>query len=282
MPPRIVEHNRAGFEAAVAALRQTVKERDIRDLLVAVERTGRYHHPVQRAFIAAGFEARTVHPFTTKQFRQPADPGNKTDDTDLVAITRAAINGFALLEPALDESWRQFQLLTRHRRDLVRKASILCCQIKEHLDAALPGYAACFPALWAHPAAMTLALQVGGADAMRQAGRGGLRLALHKAQTRFQDRTLGRVLEWAQGASSPDAAASGHRRIAADLESDRQRKELEIQGLEREIAASLVRTPYVLLMGIPGVNVVSGSYTLAGYHCPPAIFEVVSGGIAFV
>ena len=82
--------------------------RSIADLLVAVERTGRYHHPPARAFAAGGFEVRTVHPFATKQFRLPADPGNKTDDTDLAAITRAAVNGFALVEPALDESWRQF------------------------------------------------------------------------------------------------------------------------------------------------------------------------------
>lgn len=145
--PTDVEHHRAGFDAAIAGLRQAIKQRDLRDLVVAVERTGRYHHPPARAFAAGGFQVRIVHPFTTKQFRQPANPGNKTDDNDLAAICRAAINGFALVEPALDESWRQFQLLTRHRRDLVAKASILCCQVKEHLDAALPGYAACFPTL---------------------------------------------------------------------------------------------------------------------------------------
>ncbi|MDQ5807997.1 MAG: transposase, partial [Actinomycetota bacterium] len=75
----------------------------LRDLLVAVERTGRYHRPVQRAFAAAGFETRLVHPFATKQLRQPADPGNKTDDTDLAAIHRAAVNGFGLAERPLDD-----------------------------------------------------------------------------------------------------------------------------------------------------------------------------------
>jgi transposase len=256
-PPAIVEHNRAGFDAAIAALKQTMKQRDISDLLVAVERTGRYHHPPARAFSAAGFEVRTVHPFTTKQFRQPADPGNKTDDTDLAAISRAAISGFALIEPALDEFWRQLQLLTRHRRDLVRKASILCCQIKEHLDAALPGYAACFPTLWEHPAAMTLALQVGGAQELRGTSRVRLGAVLDRAGIGFQQRTLDKVLDWAKNAAAPDLAAAHHRRIAAELEADRQRKELEIQGLERETAALLARTPYVLLMSIPGINVVS-------------------------
>ena len=35
-----------------------------------------------------------------KQLRLPAHPGNKTDDTDLAAIQRAAVNGFGLIEPA--------------------------------------------------------------------------------------------------------------------------------------------------------------------------------------
>jgi transposase len=258
-PPAWVEHNRSGFEAAVAALKAAVAEHDIRDLLVAVERTGRYHHPPQRAFAAGGFEVRTVHPLMTKHFRQLTDPGTKTDDKDLGGICLAAVNGFALSEPALDSFWCQLRLLTRHRRDLVRKASILCCQIKEQLESALPGYAACFPTLWEHPAALTLALQVGGLDELRQAGRGRLRSILDHARVGYQDRTVDRVMEWAKNAGAADVAASHHRRIAADLEADRQRKELEIQGLEREIAALLATTPYVLLMSIPGVNVVSAA-----------------------
>lgn len=259
VPPTVVEHNRPGFDAAVTALRQAVEQRQVLDLLVAVERTGRYHHPPARAFAAAGFEVRTVHPFTTKQFRQPADPGNKTDDTDLAAISRAAINGFALAEPSLDESWRQLQLLTRHRRDPVRKASLLCCQIKEHLDAALPGYGKCFPALWEHPAAMTLALRVGGAGELLAAGRGALARTLDEAGVGFQERTLTRVLEWSASAGPPDVAAAHVRRLAAELEADRQRKEAEIHAFEREIAGLLCATPYVLLMSIPGVNVVSAA-----------------------
>ena len=259
LPPTWVEHNRGGFDAAVAALKEALKRRDIRDLLVAVERTGRYHHPPQRAFAAGGFEVRTVHPLTSRHFRQLADPGVKTDDKDLGGICLAAVNGFALVEPELDPFWRELRLLTRHRRDLVRKASILCCQIKEQLESALPGYAACFPTLWEHPAALTLALQTGGLEELRQAGRGRLRSVLDQAKVGYQGRTIDRVIQWAKTAAAPDVAARHHRRIAADLEADRRRKELEIQGLEREIASLLARTPYVLLMSIPGINVVSAA-----------------------
>src|SRR4051794_27083985 len=48
--PTLVEHNRSGLGAAVAQLRQALPSHAIQDLLVAVERTGRYHRPVQRAF----------------------------------------------------------------------------------------------------------------------------------------------------------------------------------------------------------------------------------------
>src|SRR5271155_5714493 len=54
VPPVVVEHNRAGFDSAVATLREAVGAAGIADPLVAVERTGRYHHPPARAFAGAG------------------------------------------------------------------------------------------------------------------------------------------------------------------------------------------------------------------------------------
>jgi transposase len=259
--PTIVEHNQAGFAAAIVDLRQAVAGHDLRDLIVAVERTGRYHLPVQRAFAVAGFEARTVHPLISRHFRVVADPGIKTDDKDMAGIHRAAINGFALLEAQWDTAWRELQLLTRHRRDLVRKSSTLCCQIKEHLDAALPGFAACFPTLWEHPAALRLALELGSAQGLLEAGIPVLSDLLRKLQISFHQRTLERVLQWAASAALPDVAANFHRRIAVSLNQDRTQKEREIQDLERQIAAGLVRTPYIVLLSIPGINVVSaGEY----------------------
>jgi hypothetical protein len=40
---------------------------------------------------------------------------------------------------------------------------------------------------------------------------------------------------------------------------DHQQKTVEIQALDRDIAAALCRTPYVLLLSFPGVNVVSAA-----------------------
>jgi transposase len=257
--PIEVEHNQLAFASAFANLRDAIARHRIDDLIVAVERTGRYHHVPLRAFRDAGFETRVVHPFTTRQYRQPADPDNKTDDTDLAAIVRAAAGGFALAEPEWDDAERELQLVVRQRRDLVEKCAALQCQVREQLDAALPGYAACFDKLWESPVALPLARHAGSAEAMRSLGHEGIVRWLRAQQVRFFDRTIDRVLAWAARAATPDQAAARHAAIAWALDDDRVRKSLEIQALERDLAARVARTPYILLLSIPGVNVVSAA-----------------------
>jgi hypothetical protein len=94
---------------------------------------------------------------------------------------------------------------------------------------------------------------------MLEAGVKGMGELLQSQQIRFQQRTVERVIEWAANAAPPDIAADHHGRIARSLEEDRTRKMLEIQALERQIAHALVATPYVLLLSIAGINVVSAS-----------------------
>src|SRR5712692_3153182 len=175
LEPTTLPHSRGDFQAAIDRIRQTMQQHDLKDLVVAIERTGEYHRPVQHAFRQAGFETRLVHPFTTKQYRQPADPGNKTDDTDLPAIWRATSHGFGLLEPTWPDDYVTLQLLRRHRRDLVDKKAMLQCQIREVLHAAMPGYAECFCHLWDDsPAPLLFARHTTSADAVRHAGLAGL------------------------------------------------------------------------------------------------------------
>lgn len=259
LPPTVLEHNRPELDAATARIRAAFAEHDIQDSLVAIERTGRYHQIAQRAFAAAAFETRILHPFATKQFRQPADPGNKTDDTDLFAIQRAAVNGFALCEPVWDVSWRTMQLLTRHRRELVRKCSALCCQIHEHLEAALPGLAKCFDPVWNSQAVWHLITQYNSAAALLQAGSAGLARSLRSAGIRFQQRTLDTLLAWAKQTAPAEPTAMVQHRFMLALNADRLQKNREIQALERDIAQALARTPYILLLSIPGINVVSAA-----------------------
>ena len=58
IPPRVVEHSRVALGAANSVLDESSAKHRIKDLVVAVERTGRYHVGVQEAFRAAGFDVK--------------------------------------------------------------------------------------------------------------------------------------------------------------------------------------------------------------------------------
>jgi hypothetical protein len=75
--PTELEHHARGLQDAVEAIEQRIKKSAIRNVIVVIEHTEKLHRPCKRAFAAAGFEVRIVHPFNTKQFRQPAHPDNK-------------------------------------------------------------------------------------------------------------------------------------------------------------------------------------------------------------
>jgi len=148
-----------------------------------------------------------VHPFTSKQYRQPADPGHKTDDTDLAAIWRATTHGFGLLEPTWPDDYVTIQLLRRHRRDLVDKTAMLQCQVREILHAAMPGYAECFCHLWDDsPAPLVIARNTTSAEAVRQLGVAGLAQLVQQQGLHCRTEAFHKILAWAQQA--PPAAAS--------------------------------------------------------------------------
>jgi transposase len=273
LEPTTLPHSRGDFQAAIDRIRQAQQQHDLQDLVVAIERTGEYHRPVQQAFRQAGFDTRLVHPFTSKQYRQPADPGHKTDDTDLAAIWRAATHGFGLLEPTWPDDYAALQLLRRHRRDLVDKAAILQCQIREVLHAAMPGYAECFCHLWDDsPAPLLFARHTTSAAAVRQAGRPGLQRIAEQAGLHCRQATFDKLLAWAEQAPPDAGHTDDRRRILVSLDDDRLAKGREILGLERQLAHLVVATPYVLLLAIPGINVVTIA-DLSGELGPMALYR---------
>jgi len=265
IPPTIVEHGRAQLHAATLQLQDACQQHGLQDSIVAVEMTGTYHRPVQRAFRQAGYETRLVHPFATRHYRLPASADTKTDDTDLEAIYRAAVNGFGLLQPEPDELYQRLQILERHRRDLVAKRSRLQCQIREGLERCLPGYAALFPSddLWAGSVGLFVARRAGSAEAIRAAGVKGITRWLQDEKLRFWTRTIEKVVAWSGNAAAADPLAPHIARVWQALLDDWRQKTALIAQIERELAEILVKTPYLLLLSHPGINVVSAS-DLAG------------------
>lgn len=272
-PPANVEHNRNALQLAVLTLKQAVAKHDLKDVIVAVEMTGTYHKPPMRAFREAGFETRLVHPFASSFYRQAEHGDEKTDDNDLDAIFRAAVNGFGLLEKPVDSVHHQLQILTRHRRDLVKKRAKLQCQIRHHLELALPGFGALFDgdALWTQatpvPLLEAIAQRGGTVDVVKQAGQKAITQWLSEAKVRLHSKTIERVVVWAANAAPSDPMATIHTRVWMTQLADWKQKTLQIQAVERDSAALLVKTPYVLLLSHPGINVVSAA-ELAGEMGP--------------
>lgn len=142
-------------------------------------------------------------------------------------------------------------------------------QIRQSLQRCLPGYAALFPEddLWIRPVAMAIARRAHSAEAIRRAGVNSVMRWLDEEKLRAQDRTVQRLLAWAGSAADPDPLLPCLTRIWETLYEDWQAKTGQIQRLERDLCEILVKTPYVLLLSHPGINVVSAS-DLAGEMGP--------------
>lgn len=267
--PTPVRITQGSLQQAILQVQQAVQKHGIRDQIVAIEMTGTYHRPVQHAFRQAQFETRLVHPFASRHYRRAGEADIKTDDNDLTGIFRAAINGFGLCQPTVDEKHLQLKLLGRHRRDLVGKRTLLQCQIREYLNRCLPGYGALFPQedLWKSRIALPLAREYPQATAIRTAGVSALTKTFRQRGIHFHERTIEKIVGWAGQAVAADPMSDVVQRIWHSLDDDRLQKTQQIQDIECELVETLAQTPYVLLLTVPGINVNSAA-ELAGEMGP--------------
>ena len=269
LEPHIVEHTNGGLQVMTQLVVETCRAEGLTDTIVAVEMTGIYHKPVQRAFRKAGFDTRIVHPFASSHYRRPLHPDQKTDDNDLEAIFHAAVKGYGLVTLPAGEVYQSLQAVSRHRHNLVKQRSRLMVQIRRLLHQSMPGFADLWEngKLFHSSIALPVALQFPSAAAIRKAGTGGIASHLRKTKVRFQARTIERILAWARTAAEPSELATMHTRQWQELNALRRLCDEHIAAAEREMASFLVKTPYVLLLSVTGINVVSAA-RLAGEAGP--------------
>jgi transposase len=129
----------------------------------------------------------------------------------------------------------------------------------EHLQSFMPGYSQCFNDVFDSEIALGIAKSFDSAAAIVTAGLPGLADKLRQAGLRLHSPTLEKAVAWARQAPTPQEPAAIHRRFFIELDADRMSKIRLIGALECELAEQLVLTPYVLLMGIPGISVVSAA-----------------------
>jgi len=267
--PTTVEHTTGTLRLTTQLAIEACRNEGLTDTIVAVEMTGIYHKPVQRAFRKAGFDTRIVHPFASNHYRRPLHPDQKTDDHDLEAIFQAAAKGYGLAILPMPEVYQSLQAVSRHRHNLVKQRSRLMVQMRRLLHQTMPGFADLFEDdhLFHKSIAIPIALEFSSAEAIRRAGVSGIESHLKQMKVRFQARTIERIVAWAGTAADPSELAAMHTRQWQQLNEVRQLFERQIAAAEREMAGFLVKTPYVLLLSITGINVVSAA-RLAGEAGP--------------
>lgn len=236
------------------------REHGLKDLVVGIEQTGRYHRPIKRA-LESRWEVKMIHPFVTKQLRQPASPGVKTDGVDLEAMDRAIISGYGDDQRELPLLYTKWQLINRAREDAVDRRRRLKQQCQERLHAFMPGYGELFDHLWETPAALMIAEHYGSASRLLATDTDEIVERLRAKGLRMMRPTINRVRAWAADAASADPGGALNRRIWSDNLRLIEHLGRDITRYERSLTAYLALTPFVLLLGIPGVNVVSaGGY----------------------
>lgn len=267
--PTTVEHNAGALRLMTQLAAETCRSEELTDTIVAVEMTGIYHKPVQRAFRKAGFDTRIVHPFASNHYRRPLHPDDKTDDHDLEAIFHAAVNGYGLATLPVGEVYHALQAVSRHRQNLVKQRARLMIQIRRLLHQTMPGFADLFDEdhLFHKSIALPIALKFSSAVAIRSAGVKGIESHLIAAKVRYQTRTIERIVAWASSAAEPAELAEIYTRQWRQLDEARRLFEQQITAAEQEMAGFLVKTPYALLLSVTGINVVSAG-RLAGEAGP--------------
>lgn len=267
--PTCVEHTAGGLHEMTQLITKACQAENLTDSIAAVEMTGVYHRPVYRTLRQAGFDTRIVHPFVSNHYRRPLHPDQKTDDKDLEAIFHAAINGYGLATLPVGEVYQALQATARHRHNLVKQRSRLRVQIRGLLHQTMPGFAELFAndKLFNNSIALPVALHFPSADAIRRSGAQGIASQLTKENVNFQSRTIERIVAWAPTAPPASELASIQTRQWQQLNKVRQLLDEQITGIEQEMASFLVKTPYILLLSVTGINVVSAA-RLAGEAGP--------------
>ncbi|TWU07889.1 IS110 family transposase [Stieleria varia] len=267
--PSTVEHNAGSLAAMTQQIQIACEAEGIVDCIAAVEMTGIYHKPIVAAFQKAGVETRIVHPFASSHYRKALHPDSKTDDNDLEAIFHAAVNGYGLSILPVDETYLALQRLVRHRRNLVKQRSRIQVQVRALMHQSMPGYAD----LWEddkffyNAIGFAVAKPFSSAEEIKQAKSSGMARFLRKKKIRFQERTLDKIYAWSLQAAEPVVLQCLFTEQWKQLAEIHTILSTQITGTEIEMAHFLVKTPYILLLSITGINVVSAG-ELAGEAGP--------------
>jgi len=258
MPLQEYAKNAIDLMLLVIQTKQIMIEHKLLDLVVALESSGSFYQVIKRT-LKQHWTVKLIHPFTTKQLRQPADPHNKTDATDAKAMTKSIMIGYGFSEENVTLFYEEWRIISRFRKDLVEEQATHKIQCLERIEHCYPGYTSLFKGFWDHKGnieiikAFSSAKQIGeaGADAIKQkVADQGIKITLP---------VICKIISWANNALQEATSKKTRRRIIRDELEIIFRLNKKIDEYEFEMLKFLIKSTAIVLLGIRGINVVSAS-----------------------
>lgn len=250
-----------GFAVLSAAISRAQVERDALVIRVGVEAAGHYHRTLVARLRAAGLEVVELNPRAVKDARgQQLLRTLKNDARDCGAMAELLIRGTGRPPQCRDEALAAQAAWVAHRRRKVAAQAMLANQIHGQLDLIFPGLTGCFTHGLDAASLRVLIRDLPDPDRVRRLGVDGVLRYVRRRGVRMTRPKAEQVVAAAQVALRLPAT---ERRtplvvLAADwalFEALDQR----IHDATAALADLLPKTPAGILLGVPGVGVLTAS-----------------------
>ena len=250
-----------GFAVLSVAITRAQHERDALIVRVGVEAAGHYHRTLVARLRAAGLEVVELNPRAVKDARgQQLLRTLKNDARDCGAMAELLIRGSGRPPQCRDETLAAQAAWVAHRRRKVTAQVVLANQIHGQLDLIFPGLTGCFAHGLDAASLRVLIRDLPDPDRVRRLGVDGVLRFVRRRGVHMTRPKAEQVVQAAQGALR---LPSTERRaplvvLAADWTLF-EALDQQIQDATTTLAALLPKTPAGVLLGIPGVGILTAS-----------------------
>ncbi len=261
LQPFSFSNNKVGVELFNSSIMQVAKRIQAQRILIGLEPTGSYYENLYFSLVGMGYNVLLVNPYSVSLERRKNLNWCKTDEIDLCAIGQVLINNKATETKIHSGLWYSFKQVARLYRAEVRRRASIKNKIRTCMDRIFPGFQSkdIFSKFWCS-ASLLLMENYPLPTQIISLGEKRLKNFLLKHNIHLTQFSIKSLFSAARNAITLSEE---------DLQIHLLNLQIKLQDLKRanenirlfaiKQAEFLVRTPAVLLLSIPYINVPSAS-----------------------
>jgi transposase len=264
--------NQEGMDLLCKKIINAKKKIQSERVFIGVEATGHYYEDIVRELGKRGLKVTIINAATTYEERSSALNWSKTDDLDLYAIAHALIQNKGMENKLPEGDYRQLMVITRARRNEVRKRAKVKVQIRTLMDQIWRDYQGyveiknnkpkkthIFSDLWGKSSLFFMEYYPHPSDILA-VGSDSLREAARVRKIRVSSTTIQTLMHVAQASIvKPKKEIKAELLLLKMAIQDLKRLNENINLLEKEIEQILLQTDGRLLLGVQGIGVVTAA-----------------------